>query len=172
MHLRVNITLHICCLLRIACSPTEEHLASLIYERMPKLCFQCGHIGHLKPDCTWPSIQEHDPYQLTYGLWLQTDVHSSKIIRSSESKQPYQYWDIVHNFQWMLKKIWRRMRIWSIVYSLFIGSSRAISLPHNLCCQTSFQPQLEFLYSSTQTDVGWLIYKITWLNKNICSNPK
>lgn len=87
MRVCVDITHLVQRLICIVCSPNKEHWALLIYERMPKLCFQCERIGHLKLDCLWPSIQEFHPSQITYGNWLQVNIWSSRIICSSDIKQ-------------------------------------------------------------------------------------
>lgn len=53
---------------------------------MPKLCYQCGKIGHLQVECTGPSTVDTSIVSVKCGSWIQANICSSLIVWASDTK--------------------------------------------------------------------------------------
>lgn len=74
--------------MKFGISSAEEYWGVFVYERLPKFCHNCGRLGHINLDCTWSSIQEYNPRQISYRAWMFPDPKQKpfKIIWHSDSK--------------------------------------------------------------------------------------
>lgn len=72
LKLKINILNPLCWVIKILVDHEEDQIYGvLLYERLPKLCFNCGRINHLREDCSLGSPQYHLPDYLSYGLRME-----------------------------------------------------------------------------------------------------
>lgn len=49
----------------------EERREVFKYERLPILCYRCGHIGHARRDCIHPETVDANMDRIGYGPWME-----------------------------------------------------------------------------------------------------
>ncbi|KAF8396825.1 hypothetical protein HHK36_018458 [Tetracentron sinense] len=58
------------------------------YERLPIICYRCGHLGHQAFQCSIRPSEQDDDNEFRYGDWLRGRVGSRDMVRRPRNEQP------------------------------------------------------------------------------------
>lgn len=83
IRLKVDISKPLRRLMYITIENNERVMDTFRYERLPKLCFKCGRIGHLRQECSWEVNVNSVPDYLAYGPRLEAQNPLTRLKWSS-----------------------------------------------------------------------------------------